>query len=617
MSQPTHPFSRTRLLRRIAILAVIVVPLAFAGLFIGALSQADKALGSIPAAIVNNDVLVNQVAADGTKTSILAGRQLVTELTGPKKTGFDWTITNSADAAKALKDGTVYAVLTVPKNFSQSVVSISGDNPVKANISIRTDDAHSYITGAVAQIVGQGLTSALGSQVTKQYIAGLYSGLGTLGSSLGDAADGASSLADGASSLGDGLDSLTSGAASAASGAHKLSAGVRQYTAGVSSLSSGLGKLDAGAAKLDGVSSGVKSYTDGVGTISTGLTQLNRVIQSYPTIDPQTKGAMQQLTSGLATAAKNGPALASGAKTGIDGVQSGIHQSAVGAKKLSAAGPQLAKGTTSLATGLDSLTGGASSAASGATKLASGATKLSDGLASGAKQVPATSTSKAAKTADVASDPVTYSVKTANHVPSLGAGISTLFVPLGLWIGALAVFLVLRPVNRRSLTSTANNRRLVFSQVSRAAIVTVAQAILLTVLIFLTSHVAWSLLPAVLGFSVLMAIAFTAFHYLLTIGLGRGGLIVSLLLLAVQITSTGGLYPVELLAKPFQMVSPFLPLTYGISGMQGILTGGPSGPVVTAVIVLALFAIACLLIALVAIRRTRRATALGLVPATA
>jgi putative membrane protein len=631
MSQPTPGFSRARLLRRIAILAVIVVPLAFAGLFIGSLSQADKALGAIPAAIVNNDVLVNQVATDGTKTPILAGRQLVTELTGPKKTGFDWTITNSKDAAQQLKDGTIFAILTVPKDFSKSIVSLSGDSPKQAAFSIHTDSAHSYITGAVAQVVGQSLTSAFGAAVTKQYISGLYSGLGSLGTSLGTAADGASSLADGAtslgdgaSSLGDGLDSLATGATSAASGAHSLATGTKQYTGGVDSLSTGLGKLDTGAAKLDGVSSGVKSYTDGVGTISTNLTKLNSVIQSYPTIDAQTKAAMAQLTAGLSKAAAGGPTLASGAKTGIDGVQSGIHQSAVGAKALSGGSSKLVSGTKSLATGLDKLADGASSAAAGATKLAggatklaTGATKLSDGLESGSKQVPTTSTKQAAKTADVASDPVGFSVKTDNPVPSLSAGISTLFVPLGLWIGALAVFLVLRPVNRRSLTSTANNRRLVFSQVTRATIVTAAQAVLLTVLIFLTGgDLSWSLLPAVLGFSLLMAIAFTAFHYLITVGLGRGGLIVSLLLLAVQITSTGGLYPIELLAKPFQVVSPFLPLTYGIAGMQNILTGAPAGPGITAVIVLALFAIACILVALAAIRRTRRATALGLVPST-
>jgi hypothetical protein len=44
------------------------------------------------------------------------------------------------------------------------------------------------------------------------------------------------------------------------------------------------------------------------------------------------------------------------------------------------------------------------------------------------------------------------------------------------------------------------------------------------------------------------ALALTALHYLLTIGLGRGGLIVSLLVLAVQLTSTGGLYPAR--ARP-------------------------------------------------------------------
>src|SRR3546814_6514448 len=44
--------------------AVVLVPLAFAGLFVGALSQADTALDRIPAAIVNNDTLVYTTAED-------------------------------------------------------------------------------------------------------------------------------------------------------------------------------------------------------------------------------------------------------------------------------------------------------------------------------------------------------------------------------------------------------------------------------------------------------------------------------------------------------------------------------------------------------------------------
>jgi putative membrane protein len=64
-------------------------------------------------------------------------------------------------------------------------------------------------------------------------------------------------------------------------------------------------------------------------------------------------------------------------------------------------------------------------------------------------------------------------------------------------------------------------------------------------------------------------------------------------------------------------VSPFLPLTYGVQGMQAIVAGGSAEPVVTAVVVLALFGIVCVLLSYLAVRRARKATALGLIPAAA
>jgi len=190
-------------------------------------------------------------------------------------------------------------------------------------------------------------------------------------------------------------------------------------------------------------------------------------------------------------------------------------------------------------------------------------------------------------------------------------------VPLGLWIGALAVFLVLRPVTRRALSSTAANGRLVFSSLAKAGAISVAQALLLVGLLHLALGVSWSALPATLGFSVLMALAFTAFHYLLTIGLGKAGLVVSLFVLAVQVTSTGGLYPIQLLAAPFQWISPLLPLTYGVQGMQGIIAGGDVGSVIGAAVTLLGFGVASVLVALFAISRTRRAQSLLARPAIA
>jgi putative membrane protein len=566
--------TRRTWLRWGALAAVVLVPLAFAGLFVAALSQSDSALDRIPAAIVNEDTLVTTTAADGTETNVFAGRQLVTELTGAKSAGFDWTITNSADAEKALANGDVYAILTVPKDFSKSIMSISSDAPVKADISIRTDDAHSYLTGAVVQAVGTSMVDTFGNEITKQYIGGIYSSLGDVGTSLHAAADGASQLSTGADSL---------------------SSGLSQYTGGVSALSSGLTKLNSGAAGLTQLSSGISAYTSGVSGISGGLSGLNASLQANIAISPTDKATLQYLVDQLAGAAAGGSTLSGQTSTAIAGIQSGISQSASGASRLAAGGPALS---------------------SGASSLADGASQLATALSSGAAQVPSFDADQSAASAEVAADPVTLTVSTDNPVTKVGQVIATLLVPLGLWIGALAVFLVLRPISRRALASTANNSRLVFSALLRAGAVTAAQAALLVLLMHVSLGVSWAYLPATALFSLLMAFAFTAFHYLLTVGLGRAGLVVSLFVLAVQVTATGGLYPIQLLAAPFQWISPLLPLTYGVSGMQAIIAGGSVGSVVTAAVALLGFGVGSVILSLLAIRRTRRAGAIGLLPRT-
>ena len=619
MSQPDTrstaptPLPRRGRLRIAAIVAVVLVPLAFAGLFVGALSQASTAVGRIPAAIVNSDKLIYSTAVDGTKSPIFAGRQLVTELTGGtsagKSGGFDWTITNSSDARKALADGTVDAILTVPKNFSSSILSLKSSSPSRANIAIQTDDAHSYLTGAVAQAVGDGMVNTFGKAITEQYISGIYASVGTLGSSLTTAANGAAGLATGATNLSGGLDSLTGGAASAAGGAASLASGIGKYTGGVDSLNAGLRSLDSGAAGLSGVSSGVSDYTGAVTQLSQGLDYVYASLQST---DPSAAAAIKRVKDGLSAASAGGIALSQQTTGGISGIQGGISQSAIGADKLAAGSAGLRSGARSLASGVGELSTGAASAASGASALATGASQLASGLKSGADQLPATDAAAAAKSAKIAASPVSLTVARNNKIGDIGTAIATFFVPLGLWLGALAVFFLLRPVTRRALATSAGNGRLVLATLARASAITAVQALLLVALLHLGLGVSWAVLPATLGFALLLSLAFTAFHYLLTIAFGRAGLVISLLLLAIQITSTGGLYPVQLLAAPFQLFSPFLPLTYGVQGMQGIIAGGDAGPVIAAALALAAFGIVSVLLSILALRRVRRADALGL-----
>ncbi|HEX3679652.1 MAG TPA: YhgE/Pip family protein [Galbitalea sp.] len=576
MSQSRLPPTRRGWLRYAALAAVVLVPLAFAGLFIGAISQVNHSISDIPAAIVNNDVAVNQTDAGGTTTPVLAGRELVTELTGKKSAGFSWTITNSKDAKADLANGTVYAILTVPKTFSKSIVSLGSSSPLKANLIITTDDSHNYLTGSVAQVVGDSLSSEFGQAVTKQYIAGLYSGIGGFGTSLASAATGASQLSTGASGLSSGLSAYVAGAA-------KVPSGLRQLQTGIES------------AKNSVQSQAIAPYMSAVSGTASKLSADVAALAA----DPGNASLLQavQVDSGTMSAvAAGGSSVANGVGGAFD---------------------TLAANTGAFARQTEGLASGGAQLSSGAQSLASGAGSLATGLQTGAAKSPSYTSAQIAKTADVASNPVGVTVDREHEVSSPAQIIATLFVPLGLWIGSLAVFLVLKPLTRRTLSSTAGNARLVLSSIARASVVTGAQALLLVLLLHTAVGVSWSLLPATILFSLVMAIAFTAFHYLLTIGLGRGGLVVSIFLLALQITSTGGLYPIQLLAKPFQFISPLLPLTYGVRGMEAIIANSGVGTAIGAAVALVAFGSASLVIALLAVRRVRRARALGLVPATA
>lgn len=623
----------------VLVAAVIAVPLAVAGLVSGAFAGADDNVEAIPAVVVNNDEMVTMTLPDGTEQPVLAGRLLVTELTDPDTAGFDWTISNDDEAAKLLASGDAYAVLTIPADFSSSVTSLSGETPTKANLDIRTDDAHGYLAGSVAQSVGDAMTATFGRELTTQYLEGFYGNLAALGGSLGDAADGATQISSGVDSLAGGLGELSNGVAQSAAGATELANGatayadgVAQYTNGVDGIAGGLAELNAGAAGLDGISDGWDQY---VGGISSGVAQieaqvgpiadsLDQIIAANPDLVAQypqigeAAGSIAEVRAQLGALVTGGEALATATRSGIDGVQGGISGLAGGAAELSAGsagirdgGYGIASGTGELADGLGALSTGAANAANGATELAGGAATLADGLTTGAEEAKALTDIDAAATADVVAEPVTSTTERDNEIGTIGEVIGMLFVPIGLWLGAMAMFLVFRPFNREALRSTASTGGLVVRTLARAGLLALAQAVTVVLLLHGLLGVAWGLLPQTLSFAVLLALAFTAIHAFLTVALGRAGMLVSLVLVALQLAASGGLYPVEVLSGPFQAISPFLPLTWAVQGMQLIVAGAGGAAVATAAGIIALFGVGAMIGTAIVVGRRRGIRSIG------
>ncbi|WP_104132620.1 YhgE/Pip family protein [Cryobacterium sp. M91] len=628
-------FSRTARQRRLTVAAlvavVVAVPLAVAGLFTVALVSADDRVDTIPAIVVNNDEFVTTTLPDGTEQQVLAGRLLVTELTAPSASdastaGFDWTISNTADAQAALAAGDAYAILTIPSDFSASINSLSGSTPVQADLDIRTDDAHSYLAGSLAQSVGSAMTGAFGQAITAQYLEGLYTNLALLGSSLTDAADGAAALSTGVSGVKAGLDSLAAGtataatgAASAASRATSYASGVASYTDGVTGLSAGLTELKSGAGALAPLETGLPAYASGVQGTAAAFTALNAQMQADPNVAAYA-GALAQIQGGLTALGAQSPGIGA-AGTGIGSVLDGISSSANGALTLAAGGPALSSGASDLATGvqgisagLGTLASGTQSAQAGTHALEAGAAELATGLADGAAgaSVFTDTDTDAATTAAVVSEPVSVTTERDHLIDSAGPIIGMIFVPVGLWIGALVVFLLFKPLTASTLASTTSTGRLLRRGLGRAFAIVAGQAVLVTVLLHTALDVAWTLLPATLGFALLLAFVFVAVQHWLSVAFGRVGIVISLVLLALQLAAASGLYPIELVAAPFQALSPFLPLTWAVNGLQAIVSESGGADVAAAAAILLLFAIGSVLLSFWSVARARGARSFGL-----
>ncbi|WP_306232274.1 hypothetical protein [Agrococcus beijingensis] len=323
----------TTLQTGVALAAAAATPFAIAAFAAWSVGPAVDGERDVPAAVVNLDEMLTTTAPDGTETVMFAGRQVVTDLVADEDDGIDFRILNADDAAAQLADGTVHAVITVPADFSERVLSLQGDQPRQAGIEIVTDASSDGLATTLASETGESIAGSFGDLVTSGFISGLYGGLGTLAEQLGSAADGADALGSGgtelASGLGEiagGLDRLAGGTGTAGDGADQLAAGADQLADGLGTAEAGIGQLAGGAAAL---STGVEQYAGGVDQLAAGAGSLRDGVDQY-------SGGAEQFAGGVQQAVRQvGPGLDGVvAASGIDALEAGVDDAAAAAAQL-------------------------------------------------------------------------------------------------------------------------------------------------------------------------------------------------------------------------------------------------------------------------------------------
>jgi putative membrane protein len=294
-----------------------------------------------------------------------------------------------------------------------------------------------------------------------------------------------------------------------------------------------------------------------------------------------------------------------------------VSSSAAGASSLGEGARQLGSGADGLASGASKIADGIASSASGATKLADGEKSLGTGLATAAGKLPNATSSQVTRIADVVAQPVGATTMRRHETQSIGQVVAALLVPIGLWVGAITSVLLFGAVRRHLLTTAIPTGRLVTGALARGALLAVGQALVLVALLQATLQPPLTALPLVLLVSAVAAVAFLAVHQLLVAAFGRVGLVLSFVLLAFQLIAAGGLLPIELLSAPFQVLSPYLPITAAVNALQIVLTGAdPAAAVTGAVAVLVLYGLLAFLLTLAVVARRRRSVALFAPPVT-
>lgn len=617
------------LLPKLTILALTMVPLLYGAVYLYANWDPYGNLNQIDAALVVEDT--GATSKDGTE--LQAGKKVADSLVDGHV--FNWKQVSSAEAAEAgVRTGEYAFALRIPKDFSANLVSPgSFDAANQAMLHVTTNDANNYLLSTIVDKLTTAVHSTVAKEVGEETANQLLTGFGTIHASIVKAADGASELATGVGQLSDGAATLHDGTTQLVTGADQLVAGQTKLRDGAVQLNSGAGQLSSGLTELKNKTATLpadsQKLADGAAQVAAGNAELNAKVQDVVgQLDAADKGLRNRVvesntrlvTAGVLTQEQADKVLAdfdaaaasspvTDAKARIAGDAAKIQQLSdgsaavsAGASKLAAATPtltdaisQAAAGAGQLKTGASALAAGQQSALDGAIKLddgahqlnegagqlATGAVKASDGshtlateLAKGAGEIPNPNDEQKSSVSKVIADPVAVDNVSQAKAGSYGAGLAPFFLTLALWIGVFMLVQAMRPITQRALASNAPAWKIAVGGWLPFFVVSVLQATILTLVVNLGLGLNAAHPVGMWLFMLAAVMAFSAIIQGIVALMGTPGKFVVLILLVLQLVSSGGTFPWQTTPMPLHVVHEVLPMGYVVTGMRHLIYGG-------------------------------------------
>ena len=479
----------------------------------------------------------------------------------------------------------------------------SGDSSSSGASSSDIKSAYNSDTDAHAEAAISAAESS-GVELTDEQKSAIRSAVKSSG---GETLSEASNISSGTSSSGSVDSSVISALEDAQSNLASVSESLKALSGGSSSSLAGLGALKEATTQLKSRSAtatpGLISSINGLYTIGTSAAPgsaaiadgTSQLATNMPVLSSSIKALSDgsaQLVNGTGQLAANAPLLNAGAQ-----------QVANGGKELSAAVPTLSSGISRLSSGSAALAGGTSKLAANGPKLTSGAGQLKDGalrISSGSGQLAAGSNKlddalhqvkdglvtltdslksgadkiKDTNTGDSAANAIARPVKTSHtdvdKVPNNGTAMAPYMLSVALFIAPITINMLYDTFNPKKKPSSG-----IAWWASKMSVLGLVAVLSASIVFFaLTGLLGLKpLYPAkTLAFLILTSLTFTSLVTLFNLLLGKIGAFLMLIFMILQLGGSAGTYAIQLSNKFFMGISPYLPMTYTVSGLRQLIS---------------------------------------------
>lgn len=330
-----------------------------------------------------------------------------------------------------------------------------------------------------------------------------------------------------------------------------------------------------------------KKVTDDVEELKNGTTQL---VQNTADL-ADLANELSTLNEGL-NIVKEG---AENLNTGINTLNAGTQTLEEGTKSLRLGLKTLSTSSDAVKSGINSLVEGSKTAYDGSKTLARGTqtfkTEIKNGLNDTNKQI-----TKLDNLDTHVENSVEVKEEPYGEVTSYGIAFTPLFLSIGLWVGALMCYVILYYDQRQRFGILGNSQPNKLLQNAVYILISVGTGILTGFLLktglgFATPNTGIYYLECIL-----ISVTYMSIIQFLIKNLGDIGKFLALVILILQLASSGGTFPVPLIDKGFQSISSFLPMTYSIKIVKDCLIKTDTNFILKNSLILIAITVVCLAI---------------------